>query len=133
MRFALRHLLLLTTLTAAVVAAAAALPTLHGTLLLLTASLILPGVLVTIALTGGADAKALCLPAIVPLAFGIYGVAWAFGWFVFQASDPNELLPWLEAHGRTIKTTLLCSWFIGALAGLVCVAIHVARTRPSRP
>jgi hypothetical protein len=133
LQFSIRQLLLLTTLAAVTVAAAAVLPTLHGTLVLLAATLILPGALATIAFTGGPDAKALCLPATLPLAFGLYAVAWALGWIVFQSTDYNVLPAWFEERGRLIKTVLLCSWICGALAGLTCLAIRRLLNRRQTP
>jgi hypothetical protein len=129
LHFNIRHLLLFTTLIAAAVAAAAALPTLHGTLVLLAATLIAPGALVTFAFTGGIDAKAFCLPAVVPLAFGLYGIAWAFGWCVFQIENPMDFVAWFENRGRIIKTVIMASWLCAALAGFACLAICRARTR----
>jgi hypothetical protein len=133
LQFNIRHLLLFTALIAATVAAAAALPTLHGTLVLLAVALIAPGALVTIAFTGGSDAKAFCLPAIVPLTFGLYGIAWAFGWCVFQIENPTDLAAWFENRGRIIKTVIMASWLCAALAGGICVAIRRARTRGAKP
>jgi hypothetical protein len=121
-------LLTLTTLIAAAVAAAAALPTLHGTLVLLAATLVAPGALATIAFKGGPDAKAFCLPAIVPLAFGLYGIAWAFGWCVFQIENPLDFAAWFENRGRIIKTVIMASWLCAALAGAICVGIRRAST-----
>jgi hypothetical protein len=126
--FNLRHLLLFTTLTAAAVAATAALPTLHGALVLLAATLIAPGALATIAFTGGRDAKAFCLPAAVPLAFGLYTIAWALGWCVFQIENPMDFVAWFENRGRIIKTVITASWLGAALAGFTCLAICRART-----
>ena len=128
-QFNIRHLLLFTTLIAAAVAAAAALPTLHGTFVLLAAALIAPGALATIAFTGGPDAKAFCLPAVVPLAFGLYAIAWAFGWCVFQIENPMDLAAWFENRGRIIKTVITASWLCAALAGFACLAIRRARSR----
>lgn len=130
MQFSIRQMLLFTTLAAVTVTAAAVLPTLYGTLVLLTASLVLPGALATIAFTGGPYAKAFCLPAIVPLAFGLYGVAWALGWVVYQTSDAGAITTWVEERGPMIKTVLLSAWTCAALAGLICTLICRLRTQP---
>ncbi len=53
-----------------------------------------------------------------PLAFGLYGLAWAFGWNIFGASSPSQLIQWFEDRSSVIKAVALASWACGGVAGL---------------
>lgn len=123
-QFSLRQLLVLTAATALLLVASAALPTGVGSIGLLVATLILPGVLATIAAVGGKQAKTFCWSALVPIAFSLYAVGWAFGWVIFQSSDALQLVGWFETYGTALKAVILSAWLCGGLAGTVCLVLR---------
>jgi hypothetical protein len=123
-QFSLRQLLIITTAVACTLAATIALPTAYGSMSLLAATLMLPGILGTIAAVGGPHAKTFCLSAAVPVIFCLYAVGWALGWVVFQSSAPLQIVAWFNDYGRGLKAVILSAWMCGAAAGLFCVVIR---------
>ena len=123
-RYNLRQILGLTAAVAFVVAAAAAMPNRYGSISLLLITLILPGVLLTIAITGSEQAKIFCLAATIPIAFALYVVGWALGWTVFGSSSPTQLVAWFDDYGGAVTTTVLSAWICGGISGILCVWIR---------
>lgn len=91
---------------------------------MLVASLLLLGILVTIALNGGDYAKCFCFAAMFPLIFALYSIGWGLGWTVYNASTPEQLLSWFGSRGDAIKAVTLSAWGCGAFSGLVCLIIR---------
>ena len=123
-RFTVRGLLVIIAVLAIICAAAFTLPVGLGAIIFLAVTTMLPGILGTIAYSGGDYAKCFCLGAMVPLIFVLYSVGWGFGWTIFNSATPTVALMWFNANGNSIKAVLASGWFIAAVAGTICVVLR---------
>src|SRR3712207_2606851 len=122
-QFSLQTLFAVIVATCIVFAACAA-PGFYGGASMLVMALTMPGALLVFAWNGGRTAKAFGYAALVPVIFGLYGLAWAFGWTLYSASVPVYLTQWLTDRASIIKVVSLGSWFVGGFAGIACCMLQ---------
>jgi lipid-A-disaccharide synthase-like uncharacterized protein len=120
-QFSMRHVLVFMAAAAFTITATVAVPHWSGCMVLLGATLILLGILMTNAAMGGPKAKTFCIPATIPIIFALYTIGWALGWIIYSSVSHRQVIVWFATNGQVIKTMLLASWLCAVVAGVVCV------------
>ena len=122
-QFSLQTLLVAMAFSAVVFASFSA-PGALGGLSMFTIAVTAPGIFISAAISGDRNAKAFSLPALVPLSFGLYAMAWAYGWNLYGASSPADMLHWFETKSSVIKAVCLASWAASLIAGFTGLAVR---------
>lgn len=122
-QFSLQTLLIAMAFSAVVFAAMSA-PGALGGLATFAIAVTVPGLFISSAISGDKNVKAFCISGLVPLFFGIYVIAWAYGWNLFSASSPADLLEWFDKKSSVIKAISLVSWTGAILCGSIALAFR---------
>ena len=112
------------TVAAVICAALVSLPASYGSLAVLAATLLFLGIFLTIARSGGDNAKCFCFAAMIPLILALYSIGWGLGWAVYNGSTPDQVLSWFGSSSGAIKAVTLSAWLCGVFSGIVCSIIR---------